>query len=126
MATTAALATDNKATVFDPAGVHPETVRRQFTKKSDGDAAIKKANDNVTGFRYKGEVLGIQDNPIIGLGLPNTLGKIITIDSKQHSYKPFRDNIPFSKAHGSIDRHSIDNLIKALDPKREPKLERKK
>ncbi len=115
MAATAAIVTGEKATVFDPAGVSDATVKRHL-KKDNAETALRDVK-NVTSFRYNGEALGLQDKPIAGFLLPNSVGKKITIDSKQHPYKPVRSNIPGGDP-GSFDRHDIERLIKALDPEK--------
>jgi hypothetical protein len=115
LASVAAIVTGQNATVFNPAGVHENTIER-YLKKDKAKAATENAKNNVTTFRYKGEFLGLQDRSVAGALLPNSVGKRITIDSKQHPYMPVLSNIRGRKVVGSAKRHKIEYLIKALDP----------
>ncbi len=115
LATVAAVVTGGNATVFNPPGVHQNTIER-YLNKDKANAALENAKNNITAFRYQGEFLGLQDKLVAGALLPNLVGKRITTDSRQHPYRPVFSNIGGRRVEGSIDRHKIDKLIRALDP----------
>jgi hypothetical protein len=122
LASAAAIVTGEKATVFNAAGVHENTISRHF-RGADGkrdkaatDAAFAKAATNVTAFRFNGDFLGLQDRPIAGLLAPDTVGTKTTIDSVEHPFKPLRSNLGNPTDPSSVERHKIERLIKALDP----------
>ncbi len=81
-------------------------------------AAFDDANRTVTTYRYNGEALGLQDKPVLGLLVPDSVGKRVVIDSKQHPFRRLLSQVDPWTNKSSVERHKIEYLIKGLDPRR--------
>ena len=99
LASTASLATGKNAVTFNPAGLH-----RMTAERSGGGANWNRADDLITRYVVKGEILNsLQNRGYLGILMPDSIGRLIALEP----------SVSYPVVLGSVDLHSIDSVLNA-------------
>ena len=99
LACAASLATGKNAVTFNPAGLHRTTAER-----SGGGANWNRADDLITRYVVKGEILNsLQNRGYLGILMPDSIGRLIALEP----------SVSYPIVLGSVDLHSIDSVLNA-------------